>query len=916
MLIDEENIRVQYDSTAESPIMKEDVLPFPFRYIEKEQIKAILLDGTELVFNEDYTVGYPEEEKPEGEDEASVSADTTVVVMKIDIPVGETITLYRETALDQTSEFPQEARFSSRKIEDALDKLTMQNQEQREALARALKLPLTAPIDVTDLALPNPEPNKSVKWNAEGTALVNTNFDPDTALVTTENFKKQAETAANNANQSAQAAAGSAAVAAQKENTINTISTDYLNQINDRGTTILKDADAIINRVGLNLFDTVVKDHILTYPDGKGLALQGTWVYRDAIAGSRYGYPDFYEQCVKEYDESAKSGSQTITLGGKSISMLVHTNGHMYYTASTQEALDAVNAWYSTFGTAWFYGLDKTNKRVFLPRNNWFDQYLGNSTQATQVGLSVQAGLPNITGTLCNGKSEASTVSGAFTSKIGSANAGAAIANYNGNIFTLDASRSSAVYGRSTTVQPIAVRKLLYICVGNQMQDHSWVDVVTQVNNGAKEIEDKRVKALADLESNRSNAIDEIEKDRQQALSDLDAKENTGLASLANASNALRNTQITECFLETPSRINLILNSNGTITLKAGSVVTVPSGFEADGITKKFDYITVENDVIGGYTGYTFTGYVCYRVNDGQLHIDATTKDPNAAGNFIYYNSAQNLVQNVGTTGNSTHKLSLPIAVVSLTEANGVVSIQDIFDSFGYIAGRVWVSKGSKGLSSNGLNPDGTLNNSEVIFNNTVITEEVAGQSNYRVYIKANGGVRFAGISSHYTQDTQPVLDSTYAVWYSPRENLLRFTNNKGSTWEVTSGFIPIADIIVSDTALITKCTFKHAFRAVNYYDLPTAVVQTYCNGTSWFRVWSDGWIEQGGRVTAVGATVTFLKPFSNTSYNAQITPGYNNTAGVFNWAVTGKTNKTMVVNSSDTSGATNRPCDWYACGY
>lgn len=46
-------------------------------------------------------------------------------------------------------------------------------------------------------------------------------------------------------------------------------------------------------------------------------------------------------------------------------------------------------------------------------------------------------------------------------------------------------------------------------------------------------------------------------------------------------------------------------------------------------------------------------------------------------------------------------------------------------------------------------------------------------------------------------------------------------------------------------------------------------VVETYVNGTEWYRVWSDGWIEQGGCTAknVSSATATFLKPFSNTDY-------------------------------------------------
>lgn len=55
-------------------------------------------------------------------------------------------------------------------------------------------------------------------------------------------------------------------------------------------------------------------------------------------------------------------------------------------------------------------------------------------------------------------------------------------------------------------------------------------------------------------------------------------------------------------------------------------------------------------------------------------------------------------------------------------------------------------------------------------------------------------------------------------------------------------------------------------------------VIETYVNGTSWYRKWSDGWIEQGGLYvqTSTSATydakITFFKPFADTKYNIQLT--------------------------------------------
>lgn len=54
-----------------------------------------------------------------------------------------------------------------------------------------------------------------------------------------------------------------------------------------------------------------------------------------------------------------------------------------------------------------------------------------------------------------------------------------------------------------------------------------------------------------------------------------------------------------------------------------------------------------------------------------------------------------------------------------------------------------------------------------------------------------------------------------------------------------------------------------------------TYVTKTWSSGTEWYRVWSDGFIEQGGHGT--GSACTFSKPFSKKDYtfNVQPSSGY-----------------------------------------
>jgi hypothetical protein len=94
--------------------------------------------------------------------------------------------------------------------------------------------------------------------------------------------------------------------------------------------------------------------------------------------------------------------------------------------------------------------------------------------------------------------------------------------------------------------------------------------------------------------------------------------------------------------------------------------------------------------------------------------------------------------------------------------------------------------------------------------------------------------------------------------------------------------------------------------------DKPKAyVTETHVSGTQGYRVWSDGFIEQWGKVTLSGEnrdnTLTFQKPFKNTNYNIQ-------TAA---WRISDRhacvRSKTA---TSVTLRAWNNDNDWYAFGY
>ena len=112
-----------------------------------------------------------------------------------------------------------------------------------------------------------------------------------------------------------------------------------------------------------------------------------------------------------------------------------------------------------------------------------------------------------------------------------------------------------------------------------------------------------------------------------------------------------------------------------------------------------------------------------------------------------------------------------------------------------------------------------------------------------------------------------------------------------------------------------------------NYNDLSNKpkvyVTETWHSGTSWYRVWSDGWIEQGG--TKAGAlfngasqTLTLPKAYKNASYIITGIGVYK--SGVGGYASIGENSVTK--NSFKYAGMGGASRDgivnfyWYTCGY
>jgi hypothetical protein len=103
----------------------------------------------------------------------------------------------------------------------------------------------------------------------------------------------------------------------------------------------------------------------------------------------------------------------------------------------------------------------------------------------------------------------------------------------------------------------------------------------------------------------------------------------------------------------------------------------------------------------------------------------------------------------------------------------------------------------------------------------------------------------------------------------------------------------------------------------LHFVELPmeTYIIETYMSGTSWYRIWSDGWCEQGGQFatnsTWTATTVTLSIPYMNTTYNITSSgPGY--TANTDAWCISERTASSFTATGLNTTGLAT----WRTAGY
>ena len=295
--------------------------------------------------------------------------------------------------------------------------------------------------------------------------------------------------------------------------------------------------------------------------------------------------------------------------------------------------------------------------------------------------------------------------------------------------------------------------------------------------------------------------------------------------SAAEAGAYLDQSQITNCVLEIPQNIKYTLN-NGTFTLKAGSILTVPYGTTDQSATypvgatflnnnlkvadtsfyygKFFVMAKVQADIsisrLNALTDDTFltinlssNSFAYFR----QSHCKSGTTQPTGAD--LWYNTSTNRFLNIQDTATQIN-YSFPIVAIR-RDSGKVDSVLRVFNGFGYFGKAVWINKGVTTLCPNGKNADGTNNNTVKTSDDVFVIETTAIGTTTFLLMRGqyNDSVRFS--NPHYISQSKPQLSSiNYATWYNPALNYMFTTNNAGASWKQTS-LAPVGVLRLEDSA-------------------------------------------------------------------------------------------------------------------
>ena len=231
------------------------------------------------------------------------------------------------------------------------------------------------------------------------------------------------------------------------------------------------------------------------------------------------------------------------------------------------------------------------------------------------------------------------------------------------------------------------------------------------------------------------------------------------------------------CITKIPQDIKCKLNpENNTITIKAGSKIYFPAGFEEDDTTLKFNTIILENDINCNYI-YAVQALCCLRSDTLEAFSlytqqcysgDTLPSISSSAGPGVFwYDTVNNLIKYSADKGQTwlDYTLSLPIFLATGNNqelGQNWKSLDQVFNGFGYIGSELFVLPNVEIAATQGKTIEGLLHSIRLVTENILIYDiSATTQTNKEIILYNNSNGKCDIICAPQTY-TIPTLGYVY----------------------------------------------------------------------------------------------------------------------------------------------------------
>ena len=705
----------------------------------------------------------------------------------------------------------------------------------------------------------------------------------------------------------------------------------------------------------------IYSDRVLSFAESKGLAPLGSYVYKDAVSGSRYGYPDFYNTCVEElssadnvniavavnvHNTGCVIDSNFIVSGFSSRNFIQPTSGFYpsYYDGQPFEVGVKLNTTTMTEMQSFLGGCDSNDYYGIIM------QFINNKLRIGSTNTGTSWNLINLVqGT------KTYDINTDYWFKF----------EYTGTQYIASWSTDGKTYTPDITIDQSTAPAIRSFCLGNNLYGAAnqepllgtidikecyikinnelvWLGTQNLIKNTNGHIYyDIAQKPTADYLYNtygacwaygvdteneriflprndwffKSGNANNVGKFNAAGLPNITGTAKAMGYAGRNDSGALYTTgasnesfaggadgRAAEIINLDASRSNPIYGNSDTVQPPSVNqiVYMVVGNTETESaITDVTDVTTTENDTIPLFTGmyYDFTpNHVSWlkagqQANSGPLYTTAYNTlvseltDPTYGLKIIDVDNMQSDVDysEYWKVDQDAMTFTTPTRTAErVLVAKKEPTAQDPTWYNWYSDG--WLEQGGVDSSTNTTTSPISLIKPYTTADYSVLL------TRYQDYSSTDADTILVKSKAQDSFVINKLLANINAIWqtsgYGAIPSLSDYTEDIKLYFKVANA---VEDLELLNVGAITE-SLANKLDADHSNDTKPYITETYQNGTSWYRVWSDGWIEQGGYFVSNGTgygQVTLMKPYSSSVYNIQVTEqqaAYTDSGTSFNW--------------------------------